>query len=482
MKLTILQYYILIVLGFTIAMCIQDIEIGIHYFLFLTINAIALYFSRKSHRVIITVFLGSMFLSYFVRGYVVALDHNMFTFNNIFAVDRARVIWSFDAALKTSLFVSIGMIIGSFKASRLKTFSRVNSKHKDLVSNFWVIILILTILLFLKIGLVQFAGVGLKGMENQTSLAFLLRFIPLDLPFIVISLAFFKYWMRYNFYEKSILIALLIGFAYSVFITGSKSFVMIIALCYGIYLMYSGAKIYILKFLTLIAIAVALTGISFALSKAVKMTYFLPDISTQEALQLGFKLMVEEDALAVLNEISARFNGFDGQLKYQGMLEPKEQSNLHKLRASFTPKSISLNIIEGLVPKVELTSQPFCGNAVGVYVEKFPKTKPYAGAVGLSAVSYIVQPNPFIRAVLLMVMGYFLAVCVSIISLFKHADVRFILLFSFAFFVMNLAMSGNIDFLVIDLLYKIILLVVFLIIVVETRKLSQLHKNYFSPI
>ena len=459
MKLHVRHYYLFVVLLFTVAMTLQDVEIGLRYIIFFALNVVMLYFTRKSHQLVMMILLGTLFLAYFLRGFVVALDHSMFSFITLFPIDRATVLWSFDTALIGSFALSIGLLITSFRLSDNTRNAQNKSSHPYFLSSFWVIWIALFLLAMLKVLLIKYGGVGLKSVQNTGPLGFLLALVPMDLPFVVLGIYLFKYFRELDAIKKIMVVLLLCFFSYSVLLSGSKTFIMAFALCYGIYLLYVNAKIRVTHFAFLIVLGIGLSTISFALANAVRASFYAPHLTTTQILKIGLKYFSENDLTATLSEVTVRFNGFDGQIKYQGMQSDKQSVNLAKVQQAFKPKILMLNYIEGLVPKVNLTDEHSAGVAIGKYIERVGLTKPYAGALGIVAASMVAGGKFY--AILLFIAGLAIGIMVKLANYIRHPDLQFIVIYIIAYFCMLFTMSGNIDSVLIDLTIKSGLLLFF---------------------
>ena len=94
-------------------------------------------------------------------------------------------------------------------------------------------------------------------------------------------------------------------------------------MCYVLHLLYYNAKIKIHQFAMLLVVGTAITALSFAVSKAVKFSFYFPNMSNTEIVEIATHFLAEQETSEILSEITARFNGFDGQLKYLSIQGPK---------------------------------------------------------------------------------------------------------------------------------------------------------------
>ncbi|HHH53350.1 MAG TPA: hypothetical protein ENK91_06805 [Bacteroidetes bacterium] len=473
MKFSVYTYYLLILSIFTGIVLMKDLMLGGEFVYFLIINIVVLKLAKGIYKVPVFFFLGTIFLSYFLRGFVIYFDFSSFTMYKVYPVSKEISLKIFDDVLIAVSLFSIGYLIASVKYSKYRKKGLDNNYSQAFLSSFGTIMLLLTGLLVLKLGLYYGLGIGRKGFENNGSVGFLLRLIPLDLPFVISVLFAFKYFDRLSIGQKMVLLVLTFGFSYSVLITGSKSFLMIFAVAYLVYLLYSGQKIGLLAFSILLLIGVVLTGFSFAISRAMKYSFVFKDFTTIDIINLSLKILKEEGLPEILKNVTIRFNGFDGQLKYFGMVDSFNELHLHRLEQIFSIKEIGLRIVEGVVPKLELTSTVTCGRGVGMYAEGVPASKIYAGALGILASVALMGKGALYG--LMFFLGIFVGYVFKLIGYIKNPDLKFIFFFFFIFFTMNLAMSGNFDALLIQLIIKLAVLVfgVFLVFFVKSTLLKS---------
>jgi hypothetical protein len=432
--------------------------VGVRYIAFLIINLITLRNCRESYKSAILFFLATVFFAYFLRGLVVVTDHSLFTFAHIYEVNNALILQSFDSVLLGTIGFCIGFIILS---KRTTTTRRLSVDHRYSIiflRLFWFVWIFLLSLALLKIALVLGAGVGKKGMESSSPFSALLALIPLDLPFLLIVMYFTKYYKKLSLVRKLSLVLLSVIYAYSMLIIGSKAFVMIFAFCYVAYLLYTNYRLSLVKFSFLAAALAVVTTISFAASQAVKYSFYFENLSNSEVIGLGYDILKESDGVILFNEVTARFNGFDGELKYIGLQQPKESKALADLKPSFAPSQIMLRVVGGVIPLVQLSSTLNCGTAVARFAEKVPASRSQASALGLMSASKVLAGHFYFLFLLLL--GAVSASYFKLVNFIANPDLKFIFYFFGVFFLFNLTMSGNFDALIIRMIWKVGILAV----------------------
>ncbi len=448
----------------SVAMLAQDFELGLRYILFAFLNFLALYLNRKVHRIIAFVFLGTMFLAYFLRGYLVALDYSLFTFSKLYEIDRSAVMWSFDTALLGTLFFIIGYTLTSFRVGRFTGLSPLaKSEKKFLLNNYWIVTGVVFLIILLKIILVNVIGTGLKGVESDSSVSFLLRLAPSELIFAILAVYLFKYRAMLTWQRQTVLLIALFGFSFSILATGSKAFVMGFALCYFIYLLYQNKKIPIYACVLLVALGGLTTAFSFAMSNAVKISYYVPNMTVKQVFDLSLELIKTESPREIFNHVTARFNGYDGQIKYLGLQRESERVDLEKLRYSYHPAQITMNAVDGLLPRVDMSSAPSTGVAVGHYAEKVRPGTPYAGSLGIVSAAMLISKKYYL--LILLILGLCFGFVTKFVARTRHDDVKFILVFLVGFAILKLAMEGNFDWLIVDSIVKVAVLFFWILVI-----------------
>ncbi len=462
MKFELDNYYFVILFLLVGLSFVYAPAYSVQYVAFLLI-ALVVRFALKEHEyyyIPAMFLLGTVTLAYFIRPFAFSYDIGFYMYEDNFPLKDMNIIGE---GLTKVVAGSVAMLSGFY------LFSVTKSKKKYFIDNthgeyFWnyrnLIFLLLLVLLVIKIYLHLVAGVGLKGMKNTSSLAFLLRFIPRDLPFIIIAVYFLKYRKLLNYSSRIILLFLAGGFIFSVLITGSKTFVLIFALSYLTYLLYSRVKISLLLFSILSVLGILLLPVSFIISMAVKSSFITSGAGFFDTINFIFFVADKVDSISLINSVTQRMNGLDGQIVYELISNLSAQGKFAKLQNAFAPSEVFLKIIESMVPFVNISDTPSLGVAVGYYVQEFdPTTSSYAGALGFFAsIELMAYGVDILFFIYLFFFGALVSLYFTAINLIKDPDLKFVLYFSGCYFIMHSLLSGNLDILISVFLIKIVMI------------------------
>ncbi len=451
-----------------------DVEIGIRYVAFFGLSYFALHWARGESKVLMTIALITFFAAYFIRGALVASHYEYFNQISIYPVDRSIILTSFDSALIGIGAFLLGLIL--FCVKPLRAAKRIASKPKYpfLIKYVKIIITLLLGLAILMIVLRLYGNVGRKGVENTGSLGFLLQLAPIDIPFLLIGIYLFKYVRRLSTLTRFTLVVLMLLFSYSILMSGGKAFLIIAVMIYAVYALHRRKHVPILRMAIFSTVMIILMGFSFVVANVMKVSFILPHLSSGELIELAMKNASKGRFGLIVDDITSRFNGFDGQLKYYGM-KRHDPSSLSAIQKSTHIKPTVLNIFEGLIPKVDLTDQIPWGVAVGIYAERVDPRLYYGGALGLVGMAQVIGGKYY--PLFMILVGCFIGVLFRLRYFIHESDLRFIFLYLCCYLCMIMVMGGNLDTALIDFITKIGVLTGYIFIVLGVGKMLTTSKS-----
>lgn len=473
MKYSLLKYYFAI-LGVTVFLALFLMpELRWHYLSFGLLNVVTFYaLSEKRYFQIPALFIfGTFFLAYYVRPFILTFHPEFYMYDKVFPIrDLAVMVSASNSVLSHILPFLAGFLLFAVFRSPKRYYLSDNKTNEFFYNKnqiFLVLFVFLIVKLFLHLGL----GVGLKGVKNTSSLAFLLRLIPRDLPFIVIALFFLKYRKDLNLVYSVLLWVLLIGFVISVLVTGSKTFIMIFGLVYITYLLYTNKKIILSRFILLVAVVALILPLSFISSLVIKSGIKSNNLSISTVIEASSYYYNTIDQAILIDQVTRRMAGFDGQIAAEIFSNEQNTNNFEQLQKSFLPKEVFLKIVEGMVPFVDIAKTPSLGVSVGYFVLQFdPDSSSFAGALGFfPSIKLIAQNKMLLNIFILFLFGALISIYFSKIRNIQNSDLHFILFYSGCYLIMHTLLSGNLDTLFATFFTKLAMIFIYLGIVIGIR-------------
>lgn len=475
MGLRVKTYFTIVVLLLTIASVYLSTQAVIVYILFFLLSSISLnlLYTNLFYIIPLLLIIGSIFISYFIRPFILYQDPTIFMFYDkvpILKHDLDQVMWDI---LISAFCVICGYIAVTKPFDQKKKL--LNQRQSIFVLKYFLVILFLLVALMgLKLFLFFGLGIGLKGEKITSPLAFLARFIPVDLIYAVIGLYFFKYGKILYFKSKVILAFIILGFSFAILVTGSKSFILVFAFCYGVYLLFNDVRIKIGQFFLLAIGGFILFVVSFVAAGAIK---FAAVTGQDYAFVFNFALQLlgEVKMIDIFGDITARFIGMDGYLIINKFFETNNP-NLQDLQNVFSISETFYRSIDMTIPMVKSASTLSDGVAIGRFVHGYPPSYAFSGAVGLFASLQLMFGS-------LHLLGKFLfgaGIGLFFVSIRKvrDSDMQFILYTFGGYFTLFSTMSGNFDFTLSLLYIKVILLFAYVVLV---RYLQPIKNAVLAP-
>lgn len=484
MSFTFERYYHIVILIVSLIILIDNSFFWNEICLFLLINSLSLFVVRKKHyyKIPLIFLLGTFFGGVVFRSYMIyssTISYRYFIKHGLDNVDIIETALQ-DAIVGLALIVLGYIMVALFAKQRKSTASNTSNTIKlpALVSNFYLIISVLLVLIGIKLFIHLGLGIGLKTIRPTSYIGFLflLRLIPDELPFVILVLYFFKYGNLLSFYKKLFLITIGGAMAFAILVTGSKVFVLYFGLSAAVYAFYMNYKIKLRTFLIVSSVAVLLVGVSFILAEFVKFNVNKNEISISEGSQIFAEVVAEVDPYLLLGQVSMRFSGMDGQILLFQSKEENLSVDWENLEKSYYPSTIAANILEALIPGINFTNIPFSGQAIGFYVLNYkPGSKQvFAGALGLfGSIKMITRSNQLLYYLILVLWGVITGFYFMLISKIKNTDIIFVLFFFGCFLVLNNTISGNFDTLLGKFIVKIVLLFFYTFLVLILRDIFR---------
>src|SRR5262249_3517855 len=124
------------------------------------------------------------------------------------------------------------------------------------------------------------------------------------------------------------------------------------------------------------------------------------------------------------------------------------------LTQSYSPKQVILHTLNIIVPKIQFTTSPSSGKLTSMYINGFSADKVHAGSLGLFAGIYFMSGSFFFlfNIALGIITGYFFIYTRRL----RNNDLKFILFFVGAYFILRLVLSGNFDLIIGEFTIEII--------------------------
>ena len=478
MKINIRTYLsILLIVALLFSFYLQtDFGALVAFYLIIFLGFRTIFIKRHFYYLSYFIIFLSFLFAYFIRAFILIPHPDLYTYPWIekFSLHDERI----SKALWEILFYFILVSFGFLLAVKLRVIKKNNtSKTRGSAKGFFApgwpikyfssISILMGILVALKLLVFFITGAGMKAVHSSTSLAFLLRFIPDDLIFIIVVIYFVRYRTYLSPFRKRILYVLGTFMSLSILLTGSKIFLMLLGLCVFIVYVYEGRRLYLSKLILFSIVGVVIIAVSFTVSAVVKykkpqtIGALIDDVITQ----IG-----SVDGIFIVDQITQRFIGLDGYLAAKHIVRsPRSSVTLH-LQEAFSVKNILSEIIERTIPFFNVTNSMDSGKAVSVYVNGLPEDYANASALGLfGAFEFILTRMVWLLSLFYgWLIGKLYVWCYRI----KDADLRLIIFYFISYFVISSFMSGNMGFLLSLLIIKVILLFVYLRIISFIRKLT----------
>jgi len=316
---------------------------------------------------------------------------------------------------------------------------RANSDF--MMRNYVIINGIIILLTIVRLTLAIVAKVGIKGEADvDVTYAFLLRLLSPEMSFIVYYVYLSRYWNRLTFRKRILVLLMILITGYSIFITGSKTFIAIFGLCFFFDFIYQNKKIKLITFSILSVIGVVLIAFSFIMAAAVK---FKGNGTVMDKAQ---SIANSEEVLTLGNAITQRMIGLDGQIATYMVNDLSNQKIKIDLTQSYSPKQVILHTLNIIVPKIQFTTTLSSAKLISIYINGFSVNKVHAGSLGLFAGIY------FMSGSLFFLFNIALGIIVGLFFIYvrrqRNNDLKFILFFVGAYFILRMVLSGNFDLII----------------------------------
>ncbi len=404
------------------------------------------------------IMLASVFLSYYLRPFVLYADPGLFMYRNKANVSSAEIDNTLIEVLYSCILYMIGFVLVTKPFDRKASY--INPKSNDYLLKYQDVILgLMAGLVILKALLIFGLGIGIKGEKVTSPVAFLARLIPVDLIYAIVTLYLFKYSKYLSIVTKLALAVLILIFSVSILATGSKSFIMVLAFAYGTFLMYQDTRIPLRRFLFLFGVGSVAIVFSFVAATAVKVANTLGK-DTSFIFQMGLELAGQLSLIEIFNDITSRFVGLDGTLICQKAMSWNSDA-LDHLRACFNLPETFKRAIGMTIPGIKLHNTLGTGVAVGRYIHDLPAEDAFAGAIG-SIGSFKFMCAPAWVSIAKILFGAVFGGYISLLRNIRNNDLQYILVFFISFVMLFAVMSGNYDLLIALMIIKLALLGIYI--------------------
>ena len=446
MRVSIITYYEGILLLSAVVALSKDFGLGVYYLVFFLINVIALRLISKSNSMLIPLFIILLFiyLAYFFRGFFLYdnWDYYLYAFKTPTYGNDALLLGLKQATVGTLYIVGGYMAVVFAGRFYWHDLSSVRIPGM-LVKNYILIILFLLALIALWFFLIVGLGIGVKGDPSGSGLAFVYRLIPRQLPFALVVLYLTKYLQFLSYPQRAMVVILGLMTMMAVLLTGSKAFIISFAICYMIYLLLEVARVKVINLVLLSLAGVAVFVYSFAISTAVRYSGLVEGNYIDFMLRT-WDIITTIDYTVILSEVTARFNGLDGQMVYE-IMSARSDSSLELASKSFSTKTMFLNTVDGVIPGVNFTNTLTCGKAVSYYIQKVPFGEAHAGAVGIFASFRLMSSNYIMYILSLGMFGAVAALIFGFIKKIRSYDLFYLVFFYTVYTLLGVVISGNLD-------------------------------------
>lgn len=241
--------------------------------------------------------------------------------------------------------------------------------------------------------------------------------------------------------------------SYSLFVTGSKAFIAMFALCFFFDFIYRNRSIKLSTFVVSAVSGFVVLGFSFIMSAAVK-------FSAQKDINSIFNkakyFASSETTLTVANEITKRMMGLDGQIAGYLISQQSDENVKSVIKESFSGREIILHTLTNIIPKVNFTSTPTSGKLISQHIVGLPQEVSHAGSLGLYASVYFMAGPYFF--LFHLALGAVIALYFMYNRQISNYDLRFVMYFLGCYFIIRTVLSGNFDVVLGEFIPKWILL------------------------
>lgn len=457
------NYYLLGVIFSTIKSFEMSFDLGMTYVLFAAINILTVLWYKPTSFFVIPLLISHLtyFCAYYLRPFILVSDLKYFLFYDVIRPDMDLITSTMQMASFSYIFIMIGFIL----VTKLVSFEKklvFRGLDGFVVKHLNIIIIVGVGLVLLKMFLFFVFGIGAKGVENTSSLAFLQRLIPEDLFFIITMLCAFIIHEQVPKKELYVLISVALFFSFAILMTGSKIFIMRMGFFYLTYLVYCRVSIPIPRMIILGASGLILITASFIMSHTMRTINYLGlDPSFSVFMELSGESYAELDGIEMYESVTERLNGLDGLIVSQEVMENKNKFDWDALGKSFNLYEYVLRILEMMIPMVEITDSVPIGISISWYIFKFDKDFIFAGSVGLVGEFAICAQSFDLLPWVLMAYGAILGFIFGFIKMLNLEHLRFALCSLIAFFMMFLNINGCFDTMLTEFFVKLILIFVY---------------------
>ena len=228
--------------------------------------------------------------------------------------------------------------------------------------------------------------------------------------------------------------------SYSLFVTGSKAFIAMFALCFFFDFIYKNRSIRLSTFVIASVSGFLVLAFSFMMSAGVK---FSAEKDINSIFNKAQYFASSETTLTVANEISKRMMGIDGQIAGYMISQRSDENVKQVIKESFTAREIILHTLTNIVPKVNFTSSPTTGKLISENIVGLPEEVSHAGSLGLFASVYFISGPYFF--IFNLILGGLIALYFAYTRKIRNDDMKFMLYFLGCYFVVRTVLSGNFD-------------------------------------
>lgn len=479
MKLKVSTYLILMLSSFSILMLSYDLSLGLIYLVSCTSILLSFHIfiiPRRFYFVLLITSI-SLTLTYLIRPLVLIPNLNLFYYTHLGNLNYEII---YESLMKIALY-SFTFLGSLYLGLKFFPFSK-NSLTTNLdpppflIKKRTTIHIVLVTMLLLKAFLVIILGVGIKGLEIKSGYAFLLRFIPEDIIYLLCVMYLIKYKSYTTKKLRIFYIFILIGFSLLILLTGSKAFILRLLLVLLIFSLIYHENLYIKTkvFVFGILLGMPLAALSFEISGLVK------EYVISHKIGLGVFEYISENLnfssskntfIYYLDKITGRFIGFDG-LVVTDLYQPEFFQDV------FSTKETFQRVLSKTIPLYEhdgLSS----GKAIGIIYSNHNEDILHSGAVGLYGSFQLMLGELAILGI--MVYGLLFGIFFRFSEYFKNEDLSIVLKYLGTMTIILLTMSGNFDFslslflIAIGQMFVFIYLVKFLHLFLKKLKIIKLN-------
>lgn len=466
--------------SFVILLTVQSFGLsdtmGIYYTLYALISLVSfnLYKKNSFYRTPLMFIHLSYFLTYFVRPFVLWQRPEFFEFIDVTEASHEAITSAIYDVLVSYYYLIIGFVIVTKTISFEKKINVPVSK-RFLLQHFTMLSIFGIFLSLLKLFLFFVLGIGAKGVEIVSPLAFVQRFIPEDLFFIVTIIALMVVNDRLTLFQRGMIAAVSGLLAFGIMVTGSKIFLMRLGFFYIAYLIFYDKKIPFTRFAVLTSLGMILVTASFVLSATLRwFNKTGEELNPNSLMEVSYERFQELDYIEINDMLTERLNGLDGQIVSTQIIQHPEKTYINELKKVFSLKETILRIAEGMIPGLAVATTPSAGVGVSWYIYEFDKDFIFAGAVGFTA-SFMFGASESFLPYALMLYGGGLALVFGIMK-FLHLDLlQFALCALISFHIVMVTISGNFDVIFSQLFIKLLLIPIYGLMFVFIR---QIFKYY----